>query len=104
MYDWKLLEQDHSRPAVSVHKVQIRTSEGRADPASARARSEGGGRRVDDIYNRNRYFVKNNQGVNLTEDGKKALMTLSLGDMRRVLNILQSCAMAFDTVSEVDKG
>ena len=43
------------------------------------------------------------QGVNLTEDGKKALMTLSLGDMRRVLNILQSCAMAFDTVSEVDK-
>ena len=30
-------------------------------------------------------------------------MTLSLGDMRRVLNILQSCAMAFDTVSEVEK-
>ena len=27
-------------------------------------------------------------------------MTLSQGDMRRVLNILQSCAMAFDTVSE----
>ena len=41
--------------------------------------------------------------MNLTEDGKKALMTLSLGDMRRVLNILQSCAMAFDTVSEVEK-
>merc|ERR1711874_561650 len=29
-----------------------------------------------------------------------ALMTLSNGDMRRVLNILQSCAMAFDEVSE----
>jgi len=38
--------------------------------------------------------------INITEDGKKALMTLSQGDMRRVLNILQSCAMAFDTVSE----
>jgi len=44
--------------------------------------------------------VAKEEGVNLTEDGKKALMTLSLGDMRRVLNILQSCAMAFDTVSE----
>ena len=40
------------------------------------------------------------ESVNITEDGKKALMTLSQGDMRRVLNILQSCAMAFDTVSE----
>jgi len=44
--------------------------------------------------------VAKEEGVNLTDDGKKALMTLSLGDMRRVLNILQSCAMAFDTVSE----
>jgi len=40
------------------------------------------------------------ENVNITEDGKKALMTLSGGDMRRVLNILQSCAMAFDSVSE----
>ena len=65
--------------------------------------------------------------VNLTEDGKKALMTLSNGDMRyvvfqrslfnimgvfdillriyssrRVLNILQSCSMAFDEVGIVD--
>ena len=38
--------------------------------------------------------------INITEDGKKALMTLSQGDMRRVINILQSCAMAFDEVSE----
>ena len=38
--------------------------------------------------------------INITEDGKKALMTLSQGDMRRVLNILQSCAMAFDSVTE----
>ena len=40
------------------------------------------------------------ENVDITEDGKKALMTLSNGDMRRVLNILQSCAMAFDQVSE----
>ena len=38
--------------------------------------------------------------INITEDGAKALMNLSQGDMRRVLNILQSCAMAFDSVSE----
>ena len=38
--------------------------------------------------------------IKITEDGKAALMSLSQGDMRRVLNILQSCAMAFDSVSE----
>merc|ERR1712029_57537 len=38
--------------------------------------------------------------IQITEDGAKALMSLSQGDMRRVLNILQSCAMAFDSVSE----
>jgi len=38
--------------------------------------------------------------IKITEDGKAALMSLSQGDMRRVLNILQSCAMAFDIVSE----
>ena len=36
------------------------------------------------------------ESVEVTEDGKEALMRLSQGDMRKVLNILQSCAMAFD--------
>merc|ERR1712210_102907 len=36
----------------------------------------------------------------MTEDGEKALITLAQGDMRKVLNILQSCAMAFDVVNE----
>ena len=36
----------------------------------------------------------------MTEDGEKAMMNLSGGDMRRVLNILQSCSMAFDEVNE----
>merc|ERR1711910_204666 len=31
----------------------------------------------------------------IIEDGKEALMTLSQGDMRKVINILQSCNMAF---------
>lgn len=38
--------------------------------------------------------------LNVTEDGKKALMVLSKGDMRKVLNVLQSTSMAFDEVNE----
>ncbi|KAE9552288.1 hypothetical protein FO519_004505 [Halicephalobus sp. NKZ332] len=38
--------------------------------------------------------------VNVTEDGKAALFELSSGDMRRVLNILQSTSLAFDVVNE----
>ncbi|XP_015605396.1 replication factor C subunit 5 [Cephus cinctus] len=38
--------------------------------------------------------------VEATEDGKKALMTLSGGDMRRVLNVLQSTWLAFGSVTE----
>ena len=38
--------------------------------------------------------------VSITEDGKQALMTLSQGDMRKVINILQSCNMAFGEVTE----
>ncbi|XP_004396762.1 PREDICTED: replication factor C subunit 5 [Odobenus rosmarus divergens] len=38
--------------------------------------------------------------VDLSEDGMKALVTLSSGDMRRALNILQSTNMAFGKVTE----
>ncbi|XP_012284874.1 replication factor C subunit 5 isoform X2 [Orussus abietinus] len=38
--------------------------------------------------------------LTVTEDGKNALMTLSGGDMRKVLNVLQSTALAFGTVNE----
>ncbi|XP_010158465.1 PREDICTED: replication factor C subunit 5, partial [Eurypyga helias] len=38
--------------------------------------------------------------VDVTEDGMKALVTLSSGDMRRALNILQSTTMAFGKVTE----
>ncbi|KAK2187441.1 hypothetical protein NP493_165g03019 [Ridgeia piscesae] len=36
----------------------------------------------------------------LNADGKKALITLANGDMRKVLNVLQSCSMAYDNVTE----
>ncbi|KAF3820712.1 hypothetical protein GH733_005257 [Mirounga leonina] len=40
------------------------------------------------------------ENVDLSEDGMKALVTLSSGDMRRALNILQSTNMAFGKVTE----
>lgn len=40
------------------------------------------------------------EGVNLTADGKKALLRLSKGDMRRALNILQACHAAYDRIDE----
>eukprot|EP00127_Corallochytrium_limacisporum_P006250 Clim_evm9s223 gene=Clim_evmTU9s223 len=39
------------------------------------------------------------ESVNITEDGKEALIRLSGGDMRRTLNILQSCYLAYDEVN-----
>ncbi|KAI9299464.1 hypothetical protein BJ944DRAFT_172349 [Cunninghamella echinulata] len=38
--------------------------------------------------------------VNLTEDGKKALLRLSKGDMRRALNILQACHAGYERIDE----
>lgn len=38
--------------------------------------------------------------VTITEDGKKALLTLANGDMRKVLNVLQSTWLAFKNVTE----
>uniref|UniRef100_A0A672YM99 Activator 1 subunit 5 n=1 Tax=Sphaeramia orbicularis TaxID=375764 RepID=A0A672YM99_9TELE len=38
--------------------------------------------------------------INITPDGMKAIVTLSSGDMRRSLNILQSTSMAYGNVTE----
>ena|ERR1700722_9774427 len=38
----------------------------------------------------------------MTTDGKKALLKLSKGDMRRALNVLQACHAAYDTISETE--
>jgi len=45
-------------------------------------------------------FVCQEEKIDITEDGKEALMRLSQGDMRKVLNILQACNMAFGKVNE----
>ncbi|XP_054276510.1 replication factor C subunit 5 [Macrosteles quadrilineatus] len=45
-------------------------------------------------------YVIMQENVSVTEDGKKALIDLSQGDMRKVLNILQSAATAFPKVNE----
>uniref|UniRef100_A0A914D7Y7 Activator 1 subunit 5 n=1 Tax=Acrobeloides nanus TaxID=290746 RepID=A0A914D7Y7_9BILA len=45
-------------------------------------------------------YVIKQEKINATDDGKEALYNLSGGDMRRVLNILQSTSLAFDTVNE----
>uniref|UniRef100_A0A2P2I735 Activator 1 subunit 5 n=2 Tax=Hirondellea gigas TaxID=1518452 RepID=A0A2P2I735_9CRUS len=44
--------------------------------------------------------VIESEGVDITEDGRKALVTLAGGDMRKVLNVLQSTSMAFEKVTE----
>lgn len=38
--------------------------------------------------------------VKVTDDGKKALLTLANGDMRKVLNVLQSTWLAYKNVTE----
>ncbi|RKP10196.1 putative RFC3-DNA replication factor C, 40 kDa subunit [Thamnocephalis sphaerospora] len=45
-------------------------------------------------------MIAEQEGVQLTEDGKLALLRVSNGDMRRILNILQACHAAYDRVDE----
>jgi len=40
--------------------------------------------------------------LNVSEDGIKALLRLSKGDMRKVLNVLQATSMAYDVVNEAN--
>jgi replication factor C subunit 3/5 len=40
------------------------------------------------------------ESVNITAAGKEALLKLSMGDMRRAVNVLQACASAYDTIDE----
>uniref|UniRef100_A0A8C5LNT6 Activator 1 subunit 5 n=1 Tax=Leptobrachium leishanense TaxID=445787 RepID=A0A8C5LNT6_9ANUR len=45
-------------------------------------------------------YVVEQESVDISPDGMKALVTLSNGDMRRALNILQSTNMAYGKVTE----
>lgn len=47
-------------------------------------------------------FVIDQERLKVSEDGKKALIALSGGDMRKVLNVLQSTWMAYKDVTEVN--
>jgi replication factor C subunit 3/5 len=45
-------------------------------------------------------YVIDEEKVEVTEDGKQALLTLANGDMRKVLNVLQSTWLAYKNVTE----
>lgn len=45
-------------------------------------------------------YIVEKEGIQMTSDGRDALLTVSKGDMRTVINTLQSTAMSFDVVSE----
>lgn len=53
----------------------------------------------EQILPRLNYVVKQEELL-VTEDGKQALLTLANGDMRKVLNVLQSTWLAFKNVTE----
>uniref|UniRef100_H2Z5N6 Activator 1 subunit 5 n=1 Tax=Ciona savignyi TaxID=51511 RepID=H2Z5N6_CIOSA len=53
----------------------------------------------DKIVNRLKYIVSE-ENLTVTESGMAALVTLSNGDMRKALNVLQSTSMAHDEVTD----
>ncbi|GIZ03221.1 replication factor C subunit 5 [Caerostris extrusa] len=52
------------------------------------------------ILPRLEHVIEKKSKLAVTEDGRKALMDLAQGDMRKVINVLQCAALAFDTVNE----
>jgi len=44
--------------------------------------------------------VIENEGINISPDGREALLRLSGGDMRKTLNVLQATHLAYDLVTE----
>lgn len=53
----------------------------------------------DQVMPRLDYIIQTEK-IKATESGKEALFKLSNGDMRRVINVLQSTSLAFDEVNE----
>ncbi|KAK4052031.1 Subunit of heteropentameric Replication factor C (RF-C) [Microbotryomycetes sp. JL201] len=68
--------------------------------------AQGALRRIIEQYTRNPEVEKRlnhvveQEKVNITEDGRQALLKLSRGDMRRVLNVVQACHAAFEQTDE----
>jgi hypothetical protein len=82
-----------------MYKVQVQSV------ARGRSREEGGSScgegKVGLVASRTGIWTDHRfLRVNLTPDGKQALLKLSKGDMRRALNVLQACHAAYDTVDE----
>lgn len=57
---------------------------------------------VESFIKSQRWNTELFDSVNLTEDGKKALLKLSKGDMRRALNVLQACHAAYTSIGETE--
>lgn len=55
---------------------------------------------LDQVESRLGHVIENEK-VNITQDGKEALLRLSKGDMRRALNVLQACHAAYDRIDEI---
>lgn len=47
-------------------------------------------------------YIIQQENLNVTNDGKQALLDIAEGDMRKVLNLFQSTSMAFDVVNEIN--
>lgn len=73
-----------------IPAIQSRCTRFRFGPLSA-----------EQIMPRMDLIIKNEQ-IDITEDGRRAVRELSQGDMRRVVNLLQSCSMSFhgETIDE----
>ena len=116
----QLREQDYSCATVKVYAFQIWTFG--AEPGRLETRPHHPERRVcsflyssdKDLWKfsnsaRLQYLTKLlsinnhclcNDSVKITDEGRKALLQLSKGDMRRALNILQACHAGYEVVDE----
>lgn len=99
----QLCQQDHSCDPESLHAIQIFSL---ADRWGWKASWYCGGSREVSKTATSLTLVfsysPNYPRVNLSDDGKKALLKLSKGDMRRALNILQACHAAYDLTGETE--
>lgn len=95
----QLPQQDNSSLTIKMHTVQVWSFNPRTNLTQIRLRDC---RRK--VLSQQLLFaiVINIFACSLTvaEDGKRALLTLSNGDMRKVLNVLQSTWLAYKEVTE----
>lgn len=105
MYYLQLFEQNYSGITIKMYTIPICTINGRTNFATFRLCDRSRKVKLDKKF----YFacdkIKNDRfqihfRLKVTEDGKKALIKLANGDMRKVLNVLQSTWMAHKNVTE----